>query len=65
MKVYGTRICIDCRNYLALQKSRGFAATFIEITEDTAKLKEFLACGTTTRSLPPYGSRAASGCPFL
>lgn len=43
MKVYGTRICADCRNYLALQKSRGFSADFIEITEDTAKLKEFLA----------------------
>ena len=26
MKVYGTDICIDCRNYKAIQKSRGFEA---------------------------------------
>ena len=42
MKVYGTQICIDCRNYKAIQKARGFEAEYIEITEDTAKLKEFL-----------------------
>ena len=43
MKVYGTPICIDCRNYRAIQKSRGFAAEYIDITENTANLKEFLA----------------------
>lgn len=42
MKVYGAEICIDCRNYKAIQKSRGFEAEFIEITEDTGKLREFL-----------------------
>lgn len=42
MKVYGTQICIDCRNYKAIQKSRGFEAEYIEITEDTGKLREFL-----------------------
>ena len=26
MKVYGTHICIDCRNYQAIQASRGFEA---------------------------------------
>ena len=24
MKVYGSKICVDCRNYLAIQKARGF-----------------------------------------
>ena len=43
MKVYGAEICIDCRNYKAIQKARGFVAEYIEITEDTTKLKEFLA----------------------
>ncbi len=43
MKVYGAQICIDCRIYREIQKKRGFAAEFIEITEDTGKLKEFLA----------------------
>lgn len=42
MKVYGSQICVDCRNYKAIQKNRGFDAEFIEITEDTGKLKEFL-----------------------
>ena len=42
MKVYGADICIDCRNYKAIQKARGFEAEYIDITEDTAKLREFL-----------------------
>ncbi len=42
MKVYGAQICADCRNYKAIQKSRGFEAEYVDITEDTGKLKEFL-----------------------
>lgn len=42
MKVYGTDICISCRNYKAIQKSRGFDAEFVDITENTTNLKEFL-----------------------
>ena len=43
MKVYGTEICIDCRNYKAIQENRGFEAEYIDITENTANMKEFLA----------------------
>jgi glutaredoxin-related protein len=43
MKVYGTDICIDCRNYKAIQASRGFEAEFIDITENTKNLREFLS----------------------
>lgn len=28
MKVYGSEICIDCRNYLTIQKMRGFENVF-------------------------------------
>jgi glutaredoxin-related protein len=42
MKVYGTKICIDCRNYLEIEKVRGFETDFVDITENTANLKEFL-----------------------
>ena len=42
LKVYGTDICIDCRNYKAIQKSRGFEAEYINIIENTTILKEFL-----------------------
>jgi carbonic anhydrase/acetyltransferase-like protein (isoleucine patch superfamily)/glutaredoxin-related protein len=43
MKVYGTDICIDCRNYRAIQAARGFEAEFIDITENTVNLREFLS----------------------
>ena len=42
MKVYGADICIDCRNYKAIQKSRGFEVEYIDIMENTTNLKEFL-----------------------
>ena len=42
MKVYGAEICIDCRNYRAIQKARGFEAEYVDITASTANLKEFL-----------------------
>ena len=43
MKVYGTPICVDCRNYKTIQKKRGFDAKYIDITENTTNLREFLA----------------------
>ena len=42
MKVYGAEICIDCRNYKAIQKARGFESEYIDITANTANLREFL-----------------------
>ena len=42
MKVYGTDICIDCRNYKAIQMNRGFEAEYIDIIENTVNMKEFL-----------------------
>lgn len=42
MKVYGADICIDCRNYKEIQKNRGFEAEYVDIIENTTKLKEFL-----------------------
>lgn len=57
MKVYGTDICIDCRNYKAIQKARGFDAEFISITSDTANLKEFLNSSYTSLRAAPFESR--------
>lgn len=42
MKVYGTEICVDCRNYKAIQEKRGFEAEYIDITENTKNMREFL-----------------------
>ena len=42
MKVFGADICGDCREFKALMRSRGFAVEYVDITESTANLKEFL-----------------------
>lgn len=43
MKVYGADICIDCRNLKAVLKSRKIEMEFIDITENTANMRAFLA----------------------
>lgn len=65
MKVYGTQICIDCRNYKAIQKARGFEAEYIEITEDTAKLKEFLQLRDTSPLFEDIRARGGIGIPLF
>ena len=64
--MYGSRICIDCRNFLALMASRKLEKEFqlVDITENTTNMKRFL----TLRDHQPVfagvrtGSRkAASG----
>lgn len=42
MKVYGADICIDYRNYKAIQKNRNLDIQFIDILENTANLRDFL-----------------------
>lgn len=42
MKVYGSEICINCRNFKHINTLRGLNIEFIDITENTANLKEFL-----------------------
>ncbi len=41
---YGSRICIDCRNTLAILKARGLEHKFqfVDITENTTNMKAFL-----------------------
>ena len=42
--MYGSRICIDCRNFLALMASRKLEKEFqlVDITENTTNMKRFL-----------------------
>lgn len=42
MKVYGSRICIDCRNFKRINEARGLNLPFIEIMDNTDNLREFL-----------------------
>ena len=65
MKVYGAHICADCRNYKAIQKSRGFEAEYVDITEDTGKLKEFLQIRDHDPVLAPVRERGGIGIPLF
>lgn len=65
MKVYGAQICIDCRNYLAIQKTRGFEAEYINIMEDTGKLREFLAIRDKDPLFAPLRERGGIGIPLF
>ena len=65
MKVYGAQICADCRNFKAIQKSRGFEAEYVDITEDTGKLKEFLQIRDHDPVLAPVRERGGIGIPLF
>ncbi|HAZ97196.1 hypothetical protein [uncultured Treponema sp.] len=65
MKVYGTEICIDCRNYKAIQKTRGFEAEFISITSDTSSLKEFLTLRGREPIFDEIKAKGGIGIPFF
>ena len=65
MKVYGTEICIDCRNYKAIQKTRGFEAEFISITSDTSSLKEFLTLRDREPIFDEIKAKGGIGIPFF
>lgn len=65
MKVYGAQICIDCRNYKAIQKARGFEAEYVEITEDTTKLKEFLTLRDNEAIFDQVKAHSGIGIPLF
>lgn len=65
MKVYGTGICIDCRNYRAIQKARGFEAEYIDITENTSNLKEFLTLRDTEPMFDEVRAHNGIGIPLF
>lgn len=65
MKVYGAPICIDCRNYKAIQKNRGFNAEYIDITESTDNLRAFLKLRDTLETMAPVRERHGIGIPLF
>lgn len=65
MKVYGSDICIDCRNYKAIQKNRGFEAEYIDITENTQNLREFLYFRDNEPVFEPVRQRGGIGIPLF
>lgn len=65
MKVYGAPICIDCRNYKAIQSKRGFEAQYIDITESTANLREFLMIRDYSDVFAPQREHGGIGIPLF
>lgn len=65
MKVYGAPICIDCRNYKAIQAARGFEAEYINIMDNTANLKEFLRIRDTAPLFAPQRANGGIGIPLF
>lgn len=65
MKVYGASICMDCRNYKAIQAARGFEAEYIDITENTANLREFLQIRDTDPVFEEVRAHGGIGIPLF
>lgn len=65
LKVYGTEICVDCRNYKAIQEKRGFEAEYIDITENTTNLKAFLEIRDEDPAFEPVKVRHGIGIPLF
>lgn len=65
MKVYGSDICIDCRNYKALASGRNLEAEYIDITENTPNLREFLHIRDTQPVFNEVRTRGGIGIPLF
>ena len=65
LKVYGAEICIDCRNFKAIQKKRGFEAEYIDITENTKNLREFLQIRDNDPVFDPVKEHHGIGIPLF
>lgn len=65
MKVYGAEICIDCRNYRAIQKNRGFEAEYIDIIANTDNMKEFLRIRDQDPLFEAVRERGGIGIPLF
>ena len=66
MKVYGSEICSGCREFKALMARRGLELEFVEITENVANLRAFLALRDREEVFAPIraeGHRHSGICP--
>ncbi len=63
MKVYGSEICIDCREFKAIMAERGFEAEYVDITENTANLRAFLQLRDHEAAFDEIKARGGIGIP--
>ena len=65
MKVYSSDICVDCRNFKAIQKNRRFQVEYVDITENTMNLREFLAIRDNEDIFVEVKQRGGIGIPLF
>ena len=65
MKVYGAEICIDCRNYKHIAKERNLDLEYVDITENTMNLREFLQLRDSAKEFDPVRERGGIGIPVF
>ena len=65
LRVYGSDICIDCRNYKGIRDKRGFRDEYIDITKNTANMKEFLEIRDKDSVFEPIKEMGGIGIPLF
>ena len=65
LKVYGSEICGDCREFKALMAERGFAVDYVDITEDVANLRAFLQLRDHEKAFDEVRERGSIGIPVF
>ena len=65
IKVYGAEICVDCRNFKAIQKNRGFEVEYIDMTENTKNMREFLTIRDNDPIFDEVKQRGGIGIPLF
>lgn len=63
MKVYGSEICGDCREFKSLMAQRGFTVDYVDITESVANLRDFLQLRDHEEAFAPVRERGSIGIP--
>lgn len=63
MKVYGSEICGDCREFKFLMAQRGFTVDYVDITESVANLRDFLQLRDHEAAFAPVRERGSIGIP--
>lgn len=65
LKIYGTMICPDCVEIVKLYGSRGIAFTFLDFSESTQNLKDFLKIRDQNPLFDPVKAEGNIGIPCI
>jgi glutaredoxin-related protein len=65
LKIYGSNICIDCRETFAFLEQKNIPYELVDITDNTANLKEFLSLRDHEAIFLPIKEKGSIGIPFF